>query len=134
MSEAKKGKVASEETRLKQSIARKGKPFTKKHIENMRKSFKKGTDHHQWKGDKVGYAALHDWVQRYRGKANKCEWCGSTSKMEWANISRKYKRDLNDFMQLCHSCHMKHDNIPKKVWATRRARYGVNGHKPRVLT
>ena len=128
------GKIPSKETRKKMSLARKGKPFTEQHKNNMRKAFKKGAEHHLWKGSAVGYSTLHRWVQAQRGTASKCEWCGSTSKMEWANISREYRRELDDWMQLCHSCHMKYDKIPEKVWATRKSRYGHTGAKPKLAT
>ncbi|MCH7534344.1 MAG: hypothetical protein IH948_01105 [Bacteroidetes bacterium] len=29
--------------------------------------------HHFWKGDKVSYRTLHNWIERHRGKAIKCE-------------------------------------------------------------
>ena len=91
--------------------------------------FKRGENHHLWKGKKVGYSVLHRWVQNNLGIADECSECGSKSKVEWANISKKYKRDLSDYKQLCHSCHMKYDNISNKVWETRRLRYGTVGHK-----
>jgi len=77
--------------------------------------FKKGhglkEENVNWKGDKVGYHALHSWVNRKLGKPNKCEICGTeTAKnYEWANKNHKYKRDLNDWIRLCRFCHRKFD-------------------------
>lgn len=70
---------------------------------------KKGKDNPGWKGDDVGYSGLHQWVRRELGEPNKCEKCETTKakKYEWANISLKYKRDLNDWKRLCVSCHRK---------------------------
>ena len=69
-----------------------------------------GEKHGQWKGDKVGYEALHAWVRRRFGKPDHCEDCGATEvRFEWANKSRTYKRDRLDWMMLCISCHRKHD-------------------------
>ena len=67
-----------------------------------------------WKGKKVGYGALHIWVKFYKGKPMKCENCKkvvkSSFKIHWANKSKKYKRDLNDWIRLCVPCHWKYDH------------------------
>ena len=34
---------------------------------------------------------------------------------QWANIDRKYRRDLNDFVPLCFSCHTKYDKKSNEV-------------------
>lgn len=74
--------------------------------------FKKGTTPKNFKGDKVGYCALHDWVGRRFGKARVCIICGEkTGRIEWANISLEYKRNLDDWMSLCSKCHRKYDRI-----------------------
>ena len=46
-----------------------------------------------WKGNKVGYGALHDWLILRLGKPQVCDNCGTTKakKYEWANISKKYR-------------------------------------------
>jgi endogenous inhibitor of DNA gyrase (YacG/DUF329 family) len=82
----------------------------------------KGDNHHAWKGDFPSYSALHYWLYRQVGKAT---YCSNNKKHKstvyhWANISGEYKRDINDFMQLCPSCHFKHDDIGVKGWKTRR--------------
>ena len=72
--------------------------------------FPKGFLPSNFKGDDVGYDALHDWVKRHYGVAVKCEHCGKTEgKFHWANRSWKYKRDIDDWMQLCPKCHRKYD-------------------------
>lgn len=75
----------------------------------------KGELHGLWKGDDVGYKALHDWVYREKGSPKKCQWCGSTENMEWANKSRDYKRDANDWLELCKKCHWRWDNSTRGV-------------------
>jgi len=92
------GKKHSQNTRLKMSLSR------------------QNEKHPLWKGDKVGYIWLHQWVRRKLGKANYCKHCGLDKKkpnkkrcFEWANISKKYKRDLNDWISLCMKCHKKFD-------------------------
>ena len=67
---------------------------------------------HNWKGDAVGYGGIHYWIKKMLGKAIRCEGencSGVSRKYEWANISRKYKRELNDWKQLCKSCHVNFD-------------------------
>lgn len=80
-----------------------------------------GKLHGCWKGDKVGYGALHTWIQHKLGKPRKCEDCKSITALryEWANISGKYSRDLSDWKRLCKSCHIKFDNSINKGWKTK---------------
>ena len=73
-----------------------------------------------WKGDNVGYDALHDWVNRWLNIPKKCSKCGVKSKKDsigrrtvhWANKSHKYKRILKDWIALCIKCHRRYDNHP----------------------
>ena len=64
-----------------------------------------------WKGDKVGYGALHDWVASVLGRPSKCEDCGTESakRFDWANKSGRYLRDVSDWERLCRRCHMAKD-------------------------
>lgn len=64
-----------------------------------------------WKGEKASYHAVHAWVYRHRGRPQKCEHCGTTEDRayHWANKSKKYKRELSDWIRLCVPCHSKHD-------------------------
>lgn len=64
-----------------------------------------------WKGDDVGYTALHQWVYKNLGQPNYCEHCKSTVELayHWANKSHEYKRDVSDWMRLCVKCHFKYD-------------------------
>lgn len=82
-----------------------------------------GKNSKQWKGDNVSYVGLHLWVRKHKGIPQKCENCSSVKNLQWANKSHEYKRDLEDWLSLCRSCHMKYDNIMEKHWQTRRA-YG----------
>lgn len=71
-----------------------------------------GAEKPNWKGDAVGYSALHAWVRRVKGAPCVCERCGTTEgkRYEWANKSREYRRDLDDWERLCVSCHRKDGN------------------------
>lgn len=130
------GKKRTKETLLKMSLSQKGKPRwteqEKKEISlrqigkkaseetktKMRISAKKGKFSSSWKGDDVSYIGLHEWVYRTLGKPNKCENCQkdklSGHKIHWANISKEYKRNINDWIRLCVSCHWKFDKSYEK--------------------
>ena len=89
--------------------------YNKKGIHNSPSTeFKKedvtGEKNFNWKGDKVGYMALHTWVSRNKGKATVCEKCGSNEFVHWANKSHEYKRELDDWLSLCRKCHGKYDS------------------------
>lgn len=70
-----------------------------------------GQRHASWKGELISYKALHSWLKRHKGKAEKCINCGSIENVEWANKSHEYKRDLMDFIELCKKCHTKYDML-----------------------
>lgn len=82
----------------------------------------RGEKHFAWKGDKVNYGSLHDWVARYRGREKKCSVCGLSDtkrRYYWANISGNYERKLDDWIRVCMPCHSEMDkgrNSIKKVW------------------
>lgn len=108
-------------------IGRKMPEEQKKKISNALKKYVKSIQHrkslskalsedksYKWKGDKVGYGALHSWVRRKLGKPNFCEHCGNRNlknrQYHWANKSGKYLRRLSDWIRLCVKCHKKYDN------------------------
>lgn len=62
-----------------------------------------------FKGQNVGYAALHNWVYQHRGPPLECEQCGSRQRLQWANKSWEYHRDLADWLALCYQCHRRYD-------------------------
>lgn len=73
---------------------------------------RRGHRHPMWKGDAVGYNALHGWVARTLGIPKECCKCGvkgSRRKIHWANKSGRYLRNSEDWMPLCGRCHRKHD-------------------------
>ena len=74
-----------------------------------------GEKNGHWKGDKVGMVALHRWIERHKLKPEFCEECGIKKPYDLANISGRYKRDINDFEWLCRSCHIKKDGRIKNL-------------------
>lgn len=89
-----------------------------------------------WKGDKVGYVGLHDWVRSKLGRPRYCMICMTTTakKYQWANKSGKYKREITDWIRLCISCHLKYDNHHKKMWKTRRKKLANDKEDARKIT
>lgn len=71
--------------------------------------FKKGQIPSNFKGDAVGYASLHAWIRRHFGNPRQCEHCGSSQKVEWANVSLEYLRKIEDWIPLCFRCHRRFD-------------------------
>jgi hypothetical protein len=79
--------------------------------------------HPSWKGDDVGYGALHRWVYRHRGRFNMCDFCYETGiPTDFANLDYKYTRDLDTWAELCRKCHNAYDK--KNGWGKIRERFG----------
>lgn len=97
--------------------------------------YRKGASQHagaanpNWQGDEVSYKGLHLWVGRHKTKPDACEDCGTTEKrLEWASKSREYRRDLEDWLALCRSCHLKHDKADRRAATRKYGPPGPNGH------
>lgn len=91
---------------------------------SVKTEFKKGILPLNYKGDEVGYGALHHWVRYHKGRACKCEKCGSENSVNWANKSHEYKRDLDDWVELCQKCHMKYDR--ENGWGKASKKFNMN--------
>lgn len=129
-------------TRQKMSLIRKGKHLSKETREKLKghKPWNKGLKgkqiawnkgiiyqairnekHPHWKGDDVGYEALHNWVSNRLGKPDTCEFCLKdglfAQKIHWANKSHKYERKLTDWLRLCASCHKIYDLSYKRFYS-----------------
>jgi len=78
---------------------------TKKKMSNMASN----SNNSQWKGDKVEYQALHQWIRKHFGSPTICEKCGTKNlkgrKIHWANKSGKYLRLRSDWKRVCVKCH-----------------------------
>lgn len=72
-----------------------------------------GDSRWNWKGDEVGYSALHAWVRRVLGSPTSCTDCGKKNlkgkQIHWANKSGEYKRNIEDWIRLCRKCHSEYD-------------------------
>ncbi len=118
ISRGQQGKKMPKKTRRKISEALKGKkrlPFTEKHKLNLSKSHigkHRGKNNLMWRGDDVGYIAVHEWINTHKGKPQVCESCRATrkeKKLAWANKDHSYKRIFEDYIALCYRCHCQYD-------------------------
>ena len=60
------------------------------------------------------YYRVHQWLRWNFVKNNKCDHCGSASKLkyEWALIKgKKYEKKRENFAELCISCHRIYDGL-----------------------
>jgi hypothetical protein len=91
----------------------------KQQQQNKQPKYKKGINlgpkNNQWKGNKAGYSAIHEYIRLHKPKPDNCEVCKKPSKyLDLANINpnrntAKYTRNLNDYLWLDRKCHMLQD-------------------------
>lgn len=93
----KPGQRFSPETSFQKGQPASGRPFRKGHVPA------------NFRGSEVRYGGLHSWVRRNKGKPSKCDFCGASSKLHWANRSWEYKREIDDWLPLCAKCHQRYD-------------------------
>lgn len=68
-----------------------------------------------YKGEDASINRKHKWIEEKMGKAKEhiCICCGRQAQ-DWANKDHSYKRDIDDYMPMCRSCHKKYD-LKKKI-------------------
>lgn len=73
--------------------------------------FKKGSENAYWKGDKVNYQSLHNYITKYKSKTNKCEICGEIKKLQLSfdHSLGRHTRNIDDYKWLCSKCHFERD-------------------------
>lgn len=101
----------SDEYKQKMSLLSKGKRRSIK--SEFKKGENKGSSNHKWKGDDVGYFALHRWVKSNYKWDEKCELCGSPDSLNIASKDWSYRRDKEAWWVLCFRCHRQYD---KQNW------------------
>ena len=106
-------------------MAAKGVKLSEQAKQNIRNGQPRGENHPNWKGEKVEYRGLHDWVVLWKGKASLCEVCGSTDRKryEWANKDHKYRRVLDDYISMCVPCHRLYDYENNKYAIRGKTKY-----------
>jgi len=94
---------------------KRGRPLSESHRAALKGKRPKtqGEKNHKWLGDSVGYGGLHDWVYTILGSPMICvscsKLCVTNKEIHWANKSGEYKRNVEDWLRLCVSCHKNYD-------------------------
>lgn len=100
------------ENLVKANDSVRGKPKTDEHKKKLG-DVQSGKKSIHWKGKDADYCTKHMWLYNRYGTAKKCENldCEFTDskRFEWANISGEYKREREDYAQLCSKCHRNWD-------------------------
>lgn len=109
----KKGHKLTPEQELKRVNSLTGRKMDKNQKQNL-SIMRIGKNNPNWK-EKILLTSLHEWVRRHKPKPEFCEDCNIEPPRDLANISQKYKRDINDFEWLCRRCHMKKDGRIKNL-------------------
>jgi len=63
----------------------------------------------------VAYSTIHRWIARVAIKTGVCSQCGQRRFTNWANLSGAYRRDVEDFAEMCVPCHRRYDRARKVV-------------------
>lgn len=75
------------------------------------------------------YYRIHHWLRRFYGKACKCQHpdcTGKSDKYEWAlNNDFEYDFKVENFLQMCTSCHRNYDMTQEKKDNISKARTGI---------
>jgi len=73
--------------------------------------------HPSFNGTDSEYVLIHNWIKDTLGKADHCDVADETCShsFQHSNLSQKYKRDLNDWQQLCASHHKRYDITPAQM-------------------
>lgn len=100
--------------------------FKKLGITRSKSEVKRDINNPMWRGQDVGYSALHAWIKRRLSKPLGCNDCGEIKSLDLANISQEYKRELSDWEWLCRKCHMSKDGRMKRLMETSN----MKGHIP----
>ena len=101
------GRAYAERKRREAGMPAMGTEESRANRSNARKAT--GSEHGNWKGDDVGYFALHTWLNRNKERTGACEWCHEERRTTFANLSGEYRRDVTDFAELCYPCHKVYD-------------------------
>jgi hypothetical protein len=86
---------------------------TKKRV-NFNPKPRYGADNNFWKGDKIGYAGIHDWLHNKFGKPVICgnKSCNNkdSSWFEYCLLKgKKHERKRENYIILCRKCHRGYD-------------------------
>lgn len=92
-----------------------GTKHSAKTIQKMR-DIKLGESNPIWKDyELLSYKGIHVRMTKQINKPELCQMCKIDKPRDLANISGKYKNDINDWQWLCRRCHMISDNRMKNL-------------------
>ena len=57
----------------------------------------------------IKYTNIHKWVRKRKIKPKYCSICNQEKKLQLANISGEYQKNINDYLWLCQECHYLYD-------------------------
>jgi NUMOD3 motif len=102
------GKHLTTEHKLRSSQSHKGQVAWNKGGKNPKISCE---NNYSWKGDSVGYRALHQWVNIQKPKPldGLCEFCNIKPCEHLACVTYTYTRDFGNWKYLCSKCHNRFD-------------------------
>lgn len=80
--------------------------------------------HVNWKEVGYGYSAVHNWIRKKLPYPKRCSLCNRVKKLEWANKSGEYKRDIEDWIALCRKCHVNYDRSIG-IWGLATKKFGL---------
>ena len=79
-----------------------------------------------WKGDRVQYGQLHNWIRARIPKPALCQLCCKEPPRDLANKG-DYTRDLSNWWWLCRRCHMREDGrLANFVAHTNAGKWGTD--------
>lgn len=74
----------------------------------------RGENHYKWQKN-PNYKAIHLWLSKHYQKTGKCSFCKKRRYTQWAKRQGKvYKRNIDNFIELCIPCHKRYDMKPKQ--------------------
>jgi hypothetical protein len=76
---------------------------------------KVGKHNPMWKGPKVGYKSLHEYMRVHYIKPELCECCHLKPSLDLANKGT-YDRNIQNWEWLCRRCHMVKDGRMNNLW------------------
>lgn len=80
-----------------------------------------------------GYFAIHKWLIKHFGKANKCEspFCsGILKRYQWCKLkNKKYEHKRENYVMLCACCHRNYDDTSKWRGNVAKRYYGKHSKK-----
>jgi len=117
--------VMSDETKRKISDTLKGMVFSKEHLDNLRKTHKRGKDHIFWKGGVSFTEYTVNWTNTLRQSIRErdkyiCQMCGKNQDNEALSVHHidynKQNCNPDNLISLCRSCHNKTSLHNRDKW------------------